>query len=84
MSADIITNATGTSGTLEVHCGARIATAVSGTTATTSTFDDANVTAFTQDLTQANTIAIQGMFGTSNAANRLAQRVMTVEYKTTP
>lgn len=81
LSADIITNATGTGGTLEVHCGERIATAVSGTTATTSTFDDANVTAFTQDLTQANTIAIQGMFGTSNASNRLAQRVLQISYK---
>jgi len=78
--ADLITASTGATGTLESHCTADLASAVSGTTATSAYYDDTNVTTQTVDLTAANTIALQTMFSASVATSRMAQRVQSIKY----
>ncbi|HXI43462.1 MAG TPA: hypothetical protein VNH83_26005 [Bryobacteraceae bacterium] len=78
--ADLITATTGATGTLESHCTADLASAVSGTTATSAYYDDNNVATQTVDLTAANTIALQTMFSASVATSRMAQRVQLIKY----
>jgi hypothetical protein len=68
--------ATGATATLEAHCTLSIPLA--GVTPSTVYNDNIKAVSSTIDLTAAQTLAVQAMFGSTNAGNRASHRLATV------